>query len=295
MGLLKTKTEQNPLPAMHQNSVSKKRRSDRGNSKRVTVMVPGHEAAGGTRVAPLTPRLCLKTEHSPTMSPRSQSDWKNNRGPRQENSLPKIPADARCPEIGLNERVADRGKVSALPLIKKGAGKVTALSFQDTGKNTNLAPALKASSTRGNQKSQPILASDMTPWVRASPSETSLTCLLHSIPSPKTCPDNIADYPQSQRESANKDNWSPKASPHDQPPSKDKANGKAKLRGRNGVTKRRSFNKFHNIKLPPVPAVTELNFSRNFSFSFFELPQHQGPQHWLLRQKYVYMVMRQLQ
>ncbi|XP_073431199.1 uncharacterized protein [Dendrobates tinctorius] len=280
---------------MHQNNISKKWRSDRGNSKRVTVMVPGHEAEGGTRVAPLTPRLCLKTEHSPALSPKSLSDWKNNRGAQHENSLQKIPADARRPDIALKEHVADRGRVCALPLIKKGAGKVTAVSVRDTGKNTILTPALKASPTRGKQKPQPILASDMTPWVRASPSETSLTCLLHSIPSPKTCPDNMANCPQSQKESANKDNWSPKASPSEQPPSKDKGNGRAKLRGRNGVTKRRSFNKFHNIKLPPVPAVTELNFSRNFSFSFFELPQHQGPQHWLQRQKHVYMVMRQLQ
>ncbi|XP_077134510.1 uncharacterized protein LOC143788605 [Ranitomeya variabilis] len=279
---------------MHQNNISKKWRSDRGNAKRVTVMVPGHEAEGGTRVAPLTPRLCLRTAHSPASSPRSLGDCKN-KGARRENLLQKIPADARCPDIALNERAADRGRLSALPLIKKGAGKVTAVSVRDTGKNTILTPIVKASPTSRKQKPQPITASDMSPWVRASPSETSLTCLLHSIPSPKTCPDNMAECPQSQRESANKDNWSPKASPSEEPPYKDKGNGRAKLRGRNGVTKRRSFNKFHHLKLPPVPAVTELNFSRNFSFSFFELPQHQGPQHWLQRQKYVYMVMRQLQ
>lgn len=167
-----------------------------------------------------------------------------------------------------------------------------ALSVQNTGKSTDLPPSMKTLQTRGKQKPRPILTSDMTPWVRASPSETSLTCLLHSIPSPKTLSDNTADCHQSQREAANKDNWSLNASPPEQPPSKDKANARAKLKGRTGVTKRRSFNKFHNMKLPPVPAVTELNFSRNFSFSFFELPQHQSTQHWLQRQKYVYMLMR---
>ncbi|XP_075688636.1 uncharacterized protein LOC142657484 [Rhinoderma darwinii] len=268
---------------MHRNSVSKKGRSDQGTSKRVTVMVPGHEAAAGTHVVSLTPRPYKNTEQSSALSPGGCSDRNSNRGTRQKTS-----ADARCPENTSTEHVAQRGKISALPLIKKGANRVTALSIGNTGKRTDP----KMSQTR---EKQPILASDMTPWVRASPSETSMSGLLHSIPSPKTCSDNMADCRQSQRETANQDSWSLKASPPEQTPVKDKGNGRAKLRGRTGVTKRRSFNKFYNLKLPPVPAVTELNFSRNFSFSFFELPQHQGPQHWIQRQKYVYMLMRQLQ
>ncbi|XP_069824847.1 uncharacterized protein [Dendropsophus ebraccatus] len=280
---------------MHQNSGPKKGRSARGTTKRVTVMVPDHGAAAGTRVESAIPRLCQKTEDPTALSPKLQSDWNSNRRTRQNNSLQKIPADARCPDNTLTERVAEKGNLSALPLIRKGAGKVTALNIRSTAKNTDLPPSQKASQTRGKQKPQPILASDVTPWVRASPSETSLTCLLHSIPSPKTLPVNMSDCHQSQKDDAKKDIYNVNESPPEQPPSKDKANVKAKLRGRTGVTKRRSFHKFYNMKLPPVPAVTELNFSRNFSFSFFELPQHQSPQHWLQRQKYVYMLMRQLQ
>ncbi|KAG9483452.1 uncharacterized protein [Eleutherodactylus coqui] len=272
---------------MHQNSVCKKGRSDRGTSKRVTVMVPAHEAAGGTRVASLTPRLCQKTEQSP----RGHSNWNESRGNRQDNCLQKVSADARCPDNTLTERAAERGKMSALPLIKKAASKVAALSVRNTGKNTDLSPSLMASQTRGQLKPQSIFTCDMTPWVRASPSETSLTCLLRSIPPPKMVSDNMADTQQSEMEGS----WNLKANPSDQPPSKDKTNGRAKLKGRTGVTKRRSSNKFHNLKLPPVPAVTELNFSRNFSFSFFELPQHQNLQNWIQRQKYIYMLMRQLQ
>ncbi|XP_071984448.1 uncharacterized protein [Engystomops pustulosus] len=272
---------------MHQNSVSKKGRSNRGTSNRVTLMVPGHEAAAGTGGASTNPRFCQKTEPSP----RNQSDWSGSRGTRQDNYPRKISADARFPDNALTEHVAERGKRSALPLIKKGAGRVTALNVRTTSRRTDLSPSLRTSPPRN--KPPPILPGDMTPWVRASPSETSLTCLLHSIPSPKTLPDNMADNPPSQRETTHKE--SPKVTPPEQTPSKDKANGRGKPKGRTGVTKRRSLHKLHNIKLPPVPAVTELNFSRNFSFSFFELPQHQSPQHWLQRQKYVYMVMRQVQ
>ncbi|KAM3915715.1 uncharacterized protein RB166_017955 [Leptodactylus fuscus] len=280
---------------MHQNSVSKKRRSDKGISKRVTVMVPGQEAAAGTRAASRTPRLCRQTEQSPMLPPKCGSDWISGRGSRQDGSIYKISANARCPDNTLPEHGAEKEKPSTLPLIRKGAGKVTAVSIRNPDKSADVSPSLKTPQTRGKQKPQPILTGDMTPWVKASPSETSLTCFLQSIPSPKTLPDNMADSPQSQKEAANEDSWSLKANFSDPLPLKDKANGRAKLKGRTGVTKRRSFNKFHNIKLPPVPAVTELNFSRNFSFSFFELPQHQSPQHWLQRQKYVYMVMRQLQ
>ncbi|KAG8557298.1 hypothetical protein GDO81_018397 [Engystomops pustulosus] len=106
---------------MHQNSVSKKGRSNRGTSNRVTLMVPGHEAAAGTGGASTTPRFCQKTEPSP----RNQSDWSGSRGTRQDNSPRKISADARFPDNALTEHVAERGKRSALPLIKKGAGRVT--------------------------------------------------------------------------------------------------------------------------------------------------------------------------
>ncbi|XP_044158292.1 uncharacterized protein LOC122944127 [Bufo gargarizans] len=231
---------------MHQNIESKKGRLDRRTSKRVTVKVPSREAAAGTRVPSVIPRLCQTADQSPALSPSHQSDCNGNRGICKDTSLQKISANARCPDNALTESVA-------LPLIKKGAGKVTALSVRNTDKRTDLLPSLKASYTRGKQKTQPILSSDMTPWVRASPSETSLTCLLQSIPSPKTLSDNMADSRQSQREAANEDGWSLKASAPEQPTLKDKANGRAKPRGRTGVTKRRASNKFHHYEITPGP------------------------------------------
>ncbi|XP_053234393.1 uncharacterized protein LOC128408537 isoform X3 [Podarcis raffonei] len=72
--------------------------------------------------------------------------------------------------------------------------------------------------------------------------------------------------------------------------------GKAKQKASRSRGSPRHFrSKWQGVKLPPVPSITNLNFSRNFTFSFFELPPHQGPQYWLQRQQLIRLLMKQLQ
>ncbi|CAH2311923.1 Hypothetical predicted protein [Pelobates cultripes] len=136
----------------------------------------------------------------------------------------------------------------------------------------------------------------MTPWVRPSPSESSLATLLFSIPSHKPCFDPVEHLksPRAIQPVLFQEvglSQTPLVT-HQIP--REKTIIQAKQRSRTGLTKKRSANKLYSIKLPPVPEVTELSFSRNFSFSFFELPEHQNPQQWLQRQRLVHIMMSEL-
>lgn len=46
-------------------------------------------------------------------------------------------------------------------------------------------------------------------------------------------------------------------------------------------------------RLPPLRPVTNLSFSRSFTFSFFELPQHQAPRCRAERARNLLLLLRQ--
>lgn len=47
-------------------------------------------------------------------------------------------------------------------------------------------------------------------------------------------------------------------------------------------------------RLPPLHPVTELSFSRSFTFSFFELPLHQSPRSRAERTRNLLLLLRQI-
>ncbi|XP_063794918.1 uncharacterized protein LOC134957124 [Pseudophryne corroboree] len=291
--------EQGVQSDMHQTSVPKKGTGEQEGCRKVAALSRSYDGAADTEVDISHPSLCPKAHLSATLGPGEWTDWTGNRRGQQDACLHKAAADTRCRKDEIHGPPAQRGNRSALPLIQKGAGREPAPRKRNAGSSKDTPPTLKASNKGGKDKSLPLLASDMTPWVGASPSETSLTALLRSIPSPRTCFVNMADHSQGQRDPQpaikRQDSGDQPVPLPEQQPLRDKTSSRAKQRGRTGVTKRRPLSKFHTMKLPPVPAVTELSFSRNFSFSFFELPEHQSPQHWLQRQRSVYMLMRRLE
>ncbi|OCT85859.1 uncharacterized protein LOC121403124 isoform X2 [Xenopus laevis] len=205
-------------------------------------------------------------------------------------------ASSRCFDGAITEPLDEKGKKSALPVIKKEAGRGAVLKSRNLSRVTERSPAPRLSQKRMNSKGEQFSVGEITPWVSQSPSESSLSAFLSSIPSLRACSDNITDPPQ--RDLGAKSNLHTDASSPQTPisaqTSGEKDARRPKQRPRTNVIKRRLQNKIHGTRLPPVPPVSELSFSRNFSFSFFELPQYQSPQHWLQRQKTVYVVMRQL-
>ncbi|XP_062829849.1 uncharacterized protein LOC103277983 isoform X2 [Anolis carolinensis] len=177
-----------------------------------------------------------------------------------------------------------RQKRMALPQIPKGD--------KDLAKPGQKRPCLPARSSHA--KATPLGNHDMTPWAGPSQSETSFHALfkpmvsfLHSVPfsavgSPGSCPffpdlgEKGFDAEGKQRQKAVL------------------IQGKAKQKGRSRGSPRRLQNKWEAVTLPPVPRITNLSFSPNFTFSFFELPPHQSQQSWVQRQQLICLLMKQL-
>ncbi|XP_067319532.1 uncharacterized protein [Anolis sagrei] len=180
--------------------------------------------------------------------------------------------------------VIPRQKRMALPQIPKGD--------KDSAKPGQKRPCLPARTSLA--KAAPLGNHDMTPWAGPSQSETSFHALfkpmvsfLHSVPfsavgSPSSCPffpdlgEKALDVEGKQRQKAVL------------------IQGKAKRKGRNRGSPRHLQSKWEGVTLPPVPSITNLSFSPNFTFSFFELPPHQSQQSWVQRQQLIRLLMKQL-
>ncbi|XP_053234392.1 uncharacterized protein LOC128408537 isoform X2 [Podarcis raffonei] len=170
--------------------------------------------------------------------------------------------------------------------------------------NTCSAPISLASEKPGQKlpglphaKAAPLGTPDMAPWTGPSQSETSFHALfkpvvsfLHSVPfSAAGTPSSCSFFQDPLGEKA-------PAAEGEQRPRTLLLQGKAKQKASRSRGSPRHFrSKWQGVKLPPVPSITNLNFSRNFTFSFFELPPHQGPQYWLQRQQLIRLLMKQLQ
>ncbi|MEE6502270.1 hypothetical protein FKM82_004463 [Ascaphus truei] len=276
---------------MHQASVSKKGKSRSERECSEVAVLPSQVSAAGTKVALPTPRTYTKPELATAVRIGAWTDWPRDWEDDARSQASKTAAGSRCPEDAMAKLLDQKERRSVLPLIKKGVGRDTGGMARNLCRFPDCPPALKPSPKRVRQKSKAFSAGEMTPWVRPSPSESSLTALLCSNPSPRPCTERLDFLPTARdTQPGNPESCSAQTLQL----LREKASGKAKERGRAGVTKRRFMNKLHGMRLPPVPAVTELSFSRSFTFSFFELPEHQSQQHWLQRQRLVYVTMRQL-
>ncbi|KAM4722758.1 uncharacterized protein WCC33_008912 [Rhinophrynus dorsalis] len=271
--------------------IRKGREKAENEGRKLSALLPSHDLSVSPRVAQSIPQ--------PHVSPTAENlgawtDWTRDLGPQSDLWPQETAAGTRCPEDIVIEPLDKKEKRSVLPLIKKQAGRGTGMKSRNTRPFTDCPSTTKSSQERVKQKSQALSAGEIAPWVSESPSESSLCALLHSIPPSRPCSENAAYITDSAEDTQTQGCNSLQTIPLAQQLLRDKSNGRAKQRGRTGVSKRRSLNKVHGMKFPPLPAISELSFSRNFSFSFFELPEHQSPQQWLQRQRLVYMTMRQL-
>ncbi|KAJ6668167.1 hypothetical protein lerEdw1_015544 [Lerista edwardsae] len=172
-----------------------------------------------------------------------------------------------------------------LPQISKGGNK-------DSEKPAQKWPRLPACSCRA--RGAPPGNEDVTPWSGPSQSEASfhaffrpVVSFLHSVPfsaagAPGPCsfspaPGEAALDPAGER--------TRKA----QLP-----RGQARQKGRSRAPPQRFRSKWQGVTLPPLPTISNLSFSRNFTFSFFELPPHQHRQHRVQRQQLICLLMKQL-
>lgn len=140
---------------------------------------------------------------------------------------------------------------------------------------------------------------DMTPWAGPSRSETSFYALfkpmasfLHGVPFSATGTAGSGSFPPDLGE---KDPAAAADAEGEQRRRAALLPGKAKKKPRARGLSRPLWSKWPETKLPPVTSITNLNFSRNFTFSFFELPPHQSHQYWAQRQQLISLLMKQLQ
>ncbi|XP_058845606.1 uncharacterized protein LOC117412456 [Acipenser ruthenus] len=161
----------------------------------------------------------------------------------------------------------DRLKVPRFPVIRirteQTAEKASSKQVSFPARSASQPPQRPSQGRR--RKCVPVLSVEMSPWGGPSFSESSFT----TIPPPP---------PREERE---KDRVPPAGQDTG---SRGRAPRKPPLRPR-----------LHTARLPHLRSVSNLSFSRSFTFSFFELPEHQTLQHRLERQREVHLLLRELQ
>ncbi|XP_053154882.1 uncharacterized protein LOC128346045 isoform X1 [Hemicordylus capensis] len=157
-----------------------------------------------------------------------------------------------------------------------------------------LLPCLPACSSQA--KGAPLGNNDMSPWMGPSQSEAAFHALfkpmvsfLHSVPFSAAAagtPGSCSFFPELGEKAL--------AADGNQRRRARLLQGKGKQKSRSRGLPRHFGSKWQGMTLPPVPSITNLNFSRNFTFSFFELPPHQSHEHWMQRQQLICLLMKQL-
>nr|XP_046253642.1 wiskott-Aldrich syndrome protein homolog 1 [Scatophagus argus] len=190
-----------------------------------------------------------------------------------------------------------------LPLIGSSGSKATA----KPPLSSHLAKHQKRSQhqTSSSSSSHPhpgpssMLLSDttMTPWVGLALSESSFTSIPPPPPPPPPAPRPTPSTPYRGRQ--NKDEKVSSSSLNSEVPSppvavpQDGAEG-----GGRGLPARRRVLPQNRVprppRLPPLRPVTNLSFSRSFTFSFFELPLHQSPRCRAERIRNLMLLLRQI-
>ncbi|KAJ7317116.1 hypothetical protein JRQ81_003278 [Phrynocephalus forsythii] len=187
-----------------------------------------------------------------------------------------------------NSSLVARPKRMALPQIPQGGDK----DFEKPGRKLPCLPACSS-----HAKAGPLGNHDVTPWTGPSRSETSFYALfkpmvsfLHGVPFSAAGPAGSCSFFLDLGEKA----ASAAATKQEQRRAATQLRGKAKPKARARGLSRHLRSRWHEVKLPPVPSITNLNFSRNFTFSFFELPPHQSHQSGAQRQQLISLLMKQL-
>uniref|UniRef100_A0ACB8EGU7 Uncharacterized protein n=1 Tax=Sphaerodactylus townsendi TaxID=933632 RepID=A0ACB8EGU7_9SAUR len=171
----------------------------------------------------------------------------------------------------------------ALPQLPKAGGRQTE------------KPVLPARLSRAKGGLPPN--DDMAPWTGASHSEaasfhalfTPMVSTLHGVPCSSAGPPGFRGFFPDLGGQAS----APEGEQRRR--TKQLQGGRAKQKGQGRCFPRHFKSKRQGGKLPPVPSITPLNFSRNFTFSFFELPPYQIRQHWAQCQQLLSLFMKQLE
>ncbi|CAJ1055476.1 formin-like protein 3 [Xyrichtys novacula] len=164
-------------------------------------------------------------------------------------------------------------------------------------------PQMSLSSSHPNTgpTSVPLSDTTMTPWGGLALSESSLTLIPPPPrpipPPPPPAPQPTPSTPYQGRESEDDSSSSFKSEVPSSPAviPKDHPDGEGRgLRSRRRVLPQRPQRVPRPPRLPPLRPITNLSFSRSFTFSFFELPLHQSPRHRAERIRNLMLLLRQI-
>ncbi|XP_044307732.1 uncharacterized protein LOC123034446 [Varanus komodoensis] len=172
----------------------------------------------------------------------------------------------------------------ALPQIPRRGDK----AYATPGQHLPGCPACLSS----HAKVAPLGNRGLTPWSGPTRSETSfhafftpVVSFLHSVPfSAAGAPGSGGVFPEFGKKAPVGGAEERRAAPLFQ--------RKARTKAQSGGLPSRLQSKRQRVELP---SITKLNFSRNFTFSFFELPPHQSHEYWLQHQQLICLLMKQLQ
>ncbi|XP_035864190.1 WAS/WASL-interacting protein family member 1 [Sander lucioperca] len=199
-----------------------------------------------------------------------------------------------------------------LPLIGSSASKTTAkpsLSSpalqrpHQANHQTRSQQQTTSSSSHPHPGPSSILVSDttMTPWGGLALSESSFTSI-PPPPPPRPPPPPPAPQPtpstpyrgrQNEDEDVSSSSFNSEApSPPGAFPQDSVGGGGRGLRARRRLLPQRRVSR--PLRLPPLRPVTNLSFSRSFTFSFFELPLHQSPRCRAERIRNLMLLLRQI-
>ncbi|XP_072304639.1 uncharacterized protein [Eucyclogobius newberryi] len=169
-----------------------------------------------------------------------------------------------------------------LPLIGSSGGKTNKTKAKPAALSAQRPPQARAHRRTKPQTSVLVCDSNMAPWGGLELSESSFTSL--SSPRPPSAPPPPPPVPQTSPASpltTRKQNNSTSTINTDMSsPSPVYAAQDAGGAVRSFRSKRRPLPQRRVIRpprLPPLRQVTNLSFSRSFTFSFFELPLYQSP------------------
>ncbi|XP_026783655.3 protein enabled homolog isoform X2 [Pangasianodon hypophthalmus] len=197
----------------------------------------------------------------------------------------------KCDGKERNERLAQRQK-------RKGAKNIsTARSSSEAGERLPLIGSVEIRATEKSaitslagkrKRAQPPIStalqnSFMGPWEGSSNSESSFT----SIPPPPPLPSPPSPRPPPPLTSSEIFPNPPQAIRDTNPGSQQSFLVKRRLLHLRGPPR--------PPRLPPLRQVTNLSFSRSFTFSFFELPWHQSVQNRADRLKELVVLLRKIQ
>nr|XP_014353124.1 PREDICTED: uncharacterized protein LOC106706539 [Latimeria chalumnae] len=202
----------------------------------------------------------------------------------------------------------ERSRGTGLPSLQRG-GRTHQEKLRSKQVSIPASKQFFQKPSRPAEKSQPALKMDMTPWLKASASECSFTPFPSPVfPSPHHCAASPSGFPnaplkrsvripkkeaemlKSQDRLANGGVGSAAQSA-----SQSSGDKRALVKREAGKRQGRPRGRSRWTKLPPVRSVTNLSFSRSFTFSFFELPEHQSQQQSLQRQRAIFLTMKELQ